>query len=294
MQKMRVDGVLLFDKPLRLSSNAALQHVRRLFGAARAGHTGTLDPLATGLMALCLGEATKFSGVMLDADKGYRARVRLGIRTATADAEGEVLERLPVQVDSGRLEATLQLFRGEIEQIPPMHSAIKHQGRPLYAYARKGEQIERKARRVVIRALQLLSWQDDELEIDVRCTKGTYIRTLAEDIGAALGCGAHLSALRRTGIGPFDLSAAISLDALTALDGPGRLAQLLPPDSLLQGWGRFTLPAGVEAGFLHGQAVPASGGAGEVAVYASDGRFLGLGEFDAEHLRPKRLLATPS
>src|SRR4051812_47701901 len=200
-----VDGVLLLDKPSGISSNAALQSARRLFAARRAGHTGTLDPMATGLLVLCFGEATKFSGALLDADKAYAARVRLGARTSTGDAEGEVIERREVRAGPAQIEAALARFRGGIEQVPPMHSAIKHLGRPLYAYARKGETVERSARRVVIRELVLEGMSGEEIDLRVACSKGTYIRTLAEDIGEALGCGGHLSALRRTAVGPFPL-----------------------------------------------------------------------------------------
>ena len=213
-----LDGVLLFDKPLELTSNTALQKVRRLFQAEKAGHTGTLDPLATGLLPICFGEATKFSNALLDADKTYRALLRLGQTTTTGDAEGEITSENPVDVQLSDIDTVLAKFRGEIRQLPPMHSALKHQGKPLYEYIRKGETIERELRSVVIYELVLNSFSGNEMDITVRCSKGTYIRTLAEDIGAALGCGAHLIGLRRTAIAHFDLNNAYSLEQFAAND----------------------------------------------------------------------------
>src|SRR5262245_32322385 len=212
-----VDGVLLLDKPSGPSSNAVLQRAKRLLGAARAGHTGTLDPLASGLLVIAFGEATKFSGGLLEADKAYRARLRFGARTSTGDAEGEVLERSEVAVSEEGLRAALERFRGEIGQVPPMYAAIKRDGRPLYDYARRGQMVERTARRITIRRLELEKFDRDEADLTVECSKGTYIRTLAEDIGESLGCGAHLAALERTAVGPFSLSQAIGLEALEAL-----------------------------------------------------------------------------
>jgi tRNA pseudouridine55 synthase len=247
-----VHGVLLLDKPLGLSSNDALQKVKRLLRAEKAGHTGTLDPLATGLLPLCFGAATKFSQVSLDADKRYTATLKLGQCTTTGDAEGEVVAT-NTEALSGlsltQIEAACAAFMGEIDQVPPMHSALKHQGRALYEYARQGIEIERAPRRVQIHAIDILCWQDDRLEIDVRCSKGTYIRTLAEDIGQRLGCGAHLSALRRTGSGPLDVAQAVSLEALAAMDEAQRDTFLLPPDALLAHWPAVQLPE-AEAGRL--------------------------------------------
>src|SRR4051812_18453258 len=194
IQRRAVHGVLLLDKPFGLSSNTALQQAKRLYRAEKAGHTGTLDPLATGLLPLCFGAATKFSQVSLDADKGYRAVLRLGVKTTTGDAEGEIVERKPVAVRLADLERTCAAFVGEIQQRPPMHSALKHEGRPLYAYARAGIEIEREARAVTIRSIEMIEGAIDTWTLDVVCSKGTYVRTLAEDIGAALGCGAHLAA----------------------------------------------------------------------------------------------------
>ncbi|HET7794053.1 MAG TPA: tRNA pseudouridine(55) synthase TruB, partial [Rhizobacter sp.] len=212
LPKRAVHGVLLLDKPLGLSSNDALQKAKRLYRAEKAGHTGTLDPLATGLLPLCFGAATKFSQVSLEADKTYRATLKLGVTTRTADAEGEVLQTREVQVTREQIEAACERFTGEIAQVPPMHSALKRDGKALYEYARAGIEVEREARQVTIHAIAIIGWQHDELTLDVRCSKGTYIRTLAEDIGEALGCGAHLSALRRTASGPLTLDAACTLE----------------------------------------------------------------------------------
>lgn len=290
--KRQIDGVLLFDKPLELSSNTAMQKVRGLYGAEKAGHTGTLDPLATGLLPICFGEATKFTHALLDADKRYRATIRLGQRTTTGDAEGELIEELPVTVDETQIRQVLLRFAGEISQLPPMHSALKHQGKPLYEYIRKGEVIERETRQVFIRELNLERWAATELDIDVLCSKGTYIRTLGEDIGAALGCGGHLIALRRTGIGEFGLDAAHTLPELEALDGPARDALLLPVDSLIQGFPALTLDA-VQAGRLaQGQrlAMRDDHPDGKRRLYA-EGDFIGLGELVTGRLSPSRLLS---
>ncbi len=290
--KRQLDGVLLFDKPLELSSNTAMQKVRGLFGAEKAGHTGTLDPLATGLLPICFGEATKFTHALLDADKRYRATIRLGQRTTTGDAEGEIIEERPVAVDEAKIRQVLLRFTGEISQLPPMHSALKHQGKPLYEYIRKGEVIERETRQIFIRELNLERWAATELDIDVLCSKGTYIRTLGEDIGAALGCGGHLIALRRTGIGEFGLDAAHTLPELEALDGPARDALLLPVDSLIQGFPALTLDA-VQAGRLaQGQrlAMRDDHPDGKRRLYA-EGNFIGLGELATGRLSPSRLLS---
>jgi len=229
-----VSGVLLLDKPVGLSSNDALQKARRLFQAARAGHTGTLDPLASGLLPLCFGDATRFAGMMLDADKEYIAGVRLGVRTNTGDAEGEVLSTMPVDVDLDRLHRALIAHTGDLDQMPPMHSALKHAGKPLYEYARAGETIERALRPVRIHEIELLEVALPEFSMRVRCSKGTYIRTLAEDIGNALGCGAHLSALRRTRSGPLVLESACTLERIAACDEDERGTLLHPADVLLQ------------------------------------------------------------
>ncbi len=245
-------GVLLLDKPLGWTSNDALQKAKGLLRAEKGGHTGTLDPLATGLLPLCFGAATKFSQASLDADKRYRATVQLGQRSSTGDGEGELTEAVPVDVDLPAVQAACAALTGDIEQLPPMHSALKHQGRALYDYAREGIKIERAPRAVHIHAIDIVSWQSAQLVIDVHCSKGTYIRTLAEDLGARLGCGGYLSALRRTGSGPLDVAQAITLEALQALAEAEREALLLPPDRLLASWPAVCLPDDEAGRFLCG------------------------------------------
>lgn len=293
--RRRIDGVLLLDKPAGMTSNAALQKAKRLFNAAKAGHTGTLDPMATGLLPICLGEATKFAGGLLAADKRYAAAVRLGVRTDTADAEGRITETRPVAVTREQVEAALARFRGDILQVPPMHSALKRDGKPLYEYARQGIELERTPRAVSVHALDLRTFAEDRLEFDVSCSKGTYIRTLAQDIGEVLGCGGHLTALRRTRIGNLDLASAVTLDALEALPAESRHALLQSADALLAGLPMLGLDEAAARRFSHGQAVPAGQGspAGQWRVYAADGRFLGLGRIDADgRVAPVRLVAT--
>lgn len=284
-----VDGVLLLDKPGGMSSNDALQKARRLFSAAKAGHTGTLDPMATGLLPLCFGEATKFSNRLLDADKTYVATLKLGVTTTTADAEGDVLETHVVSCDESAVHAVCVRFLGTIEQVPPMYSALKYQGKALYEYARQGVEIERESRRVTIHSLEVTRVALPEIDIVVHCSKGTYVRTLAEDIGAALGCGAHLTALRRTRIGSLEVSAALSLEQLGALCEEARRPLLAPPDALLAHLPAVTL-AEVDADrFLHGQTVLHAGDASEVRVYGPG--FIGLGERNlAGELKPVRLI----
>jgi tRNA pseudouridine55 synthase len=284
--------VLLLDKPLGLSSNQALQKAKWLLRAEKAGHTGTLDPLATGVLPLCFGAATKFSQLHLDADKTYEATARLGIKTATGDAEGEVIAERPVHVtpeDLARVEAQ---FTGPIRQVPPMHSALKKDGKALYEYAREGVEVERTPRDVVIHKLELSAIGDDVIRILASVSKGTYIRTLGEDIGEALGCGAHLSSLRRTATGGFVEAQCITLEALEAMDEEERLAQLLPAEALVDGHSRVTLGAEDAARFLSG--LRRRGGwadADEVAVFGSDPRaFLGTAHVTAGELIPGRLL----
>jgi len=286
-----VSGVLLLDKPSGPSSNTVLQRAKRLLGAARAGHTGTLDPLASGLLVITVGQATKFSGGLLDADKAYRARLRLGERTSTGDAEGTVLSRSEVTVSEDRLRAALEHFRGEIEQVPPMYAAIKHEGRPLYAYARRGEHVDRAPRRIAIRRLDLESFEAEAASLYVECSKGTYIRTLAEDIGAELGCGAHLAALERIAVGSFTLEQSVKLEDFEDFSLDERRERLLPPQALLESWPRLRLPAELTAKFRHGQAVPADAVDGNVAVFGEDEVFLGTGEVCGRTLQPKRLVA---
>ena len=224
-----ISGILLLDKPLNLTSNAALQRVKRLYKADKAGHTGSLDPLATGLLPICLGAATKASAFLLDADKRYLTTVKLGEKTTTADAEGEIIETRAVEgVTQESVTAVLQQFIGEIEQLPPMYSAVKHKGERLYKLAREGKEVERKTRRITIYSIDLVSLHDDLLELDIHCSKGTYVRTLAEDIGEELGCGGHVAALRRTLVGPYDDSGMVSLALLQGLGLDGDLQALNP------------------------------------------------------------------
>ncbi|MGE0430171.1 tRNA pseudouridine(55) synthase TruB [Hydrogenophaga sp.] len=256
VQRRPVHGVLLLDKPLGLSSNQALQKAKWLLRAEKAGHTGTLDPLASGVLPLCLGAATKFSQIHLDADKTYETTVRLGVKTSTGDAEGEVVETRPVTCTAGQVVEVLDRFMGPIDQVPPMHSALKKDGRALYEYAREGQTVERAARHVVIHDLELLEMQlqgeSPQLRLRVRCSKGTYIRTLGEDIAEALGCGGHLSVLRRVATGPFDVAQCIGLDALEALNADDRLARLLPVHALLEGHEAVMLDAEHAGRFLSG------------------------------------------
>jgi tRNA pseudouridine55 synthase len=291
-----VDGVLLIDKPVGFSSNDALMKVKRIVNAKKAGHTGTLDPFATGLLPLCFGEATKFSQDLLEADKTYLATVHLGITTTTGDTEGEVLETRDVSVTSEQVEAALARFRGPILQVPPMYSALKRDGKALYEYAREGVTLEREARPVTIHELELVAIAAPFLTIRVKCSKGTYVRVLGEDIGATLGCGAHLSALRRVQVGSLTTENMVTLEALQAHENP--LSLLAPVDALLSSFPRVDLTPELEKRFLNGQrlalgkepvTVPPE--QGRVRVYA-DGRLLGtaiLQEYAI--LAPERLIA---
>jgi tRNA pseudouridine55 synthase len=291
---MSVDGALLLDKPLGLSSNAALQRAKKLLGAKKAGHGGTLDPLASGLLVLLFGEATKFAGPLLDGDKEYLATLQLGITTATGDAEGEVLERRAVALDDSRLQEALGRFRGEIEQVPPMYSALKRDGVPLYKLARRGEEVERKPRRVMITELVQVGGRADRPELRVRCSKGTYIRSLAMDLGAAIGCGAHLAALRRTASGRWRVDDAITLDALEAMPLPERRRRLLALGELLADLPRAQLDAHGAALLRNGQSLPIGGLAeGLCGVYGPGGVVIGLGHSDGACLRPLRLTQAP-
>jgi tRNA pseudouridine55 synthase len=292
-RRRAVHGVLLLDKPLGWTSNDALQKAKGLFRAEKAGHTGTLDPLATGLLPLCFGAATKFSQASLDADKRYRATLRLGQRTSTADGEGDVIEQHEVNVERAAIEAVLARFTGTIDQLPPMHSALKHEGKALYEYARAGQEVEREPRRVTIHGVDIVDWQSPTLVIDVACSKGTYIRTLAEDIGAALGCGAFLAALRRTGSGALELGQAVTLETLAELDEAARDALLLPLDVLLAGWPEVRLPEDEAGRFLTGLRRRVSlADAAAVRVYAQAPRaFLGSAHIAGGELIADRLLS---
>ena len=288
-----IDGVLLLNKPVGITSNAALQKAKWLLNAKKAGHTGTLDPFADGLLPLCFGEATKFSAYLLDADKRYRAVLQLGVTTTTGDPEGEVLSTRETAVTCGDIAAVLPRFRGEIEQIPPMHSALKHQGRPLYEYARAGIEIERPPRRVQIRALELVECAPPRVVLDVQCSAGTYVRTLAQDIGAALGCGAHLTHLTRTAAGGFSLDQARTLAELEPLDAGQREALLLPPDCLVAHLPAVQLDAGDAMTLCQGRSIahpPTESGL--TRVYSSSHGFIGLADAGAGKLVPRRLVAT--
>jgi tRNA pseudouridine55 synthase len=293
-----VNGILLLDKPAGLTSNAALQVVKKLYQARKAGHTGSLDPLATGLLPICFGEATKISGFLLDADKRYHVFCRLGERTTTGDAEGEVIERLPVEtVTAEGIRVAMAGFRGDIEQIPPMYSALKHKGERLYKLARQGVEVEREPRRVTVHDLALISWQDGIAEITVHCSKGTYVRTLVEDIGAALGCGAHVTALRRLGVGPFDDSRIYGIETLEGLAAEGFAALdaiLQPVESGLAQWPGVRLSGDAAFYLRQGQPVqvPQAPSRGWVRLYEGDAQFMGMGEIlDDGRVAPRRLMA---
>jgi tRNA pseudouridine55 synthase len=292
IQRRAVHGVLLLDKPLGWTSNDALQKAKRLYRAEKAGHTGTLDPLATGLLPLCFGAATKFSQISLDADKAYRATLQLGQTTSTGDAEGELLQTRELRIDRAAIDAAIARFIGRIEQVPPMHSALKHEGRALYAYARAGIEVERAARSVSIQYIHVVDWQADRLVLDVRCSKGTYIRTLAQDIGEALGCGAHLAALCRTASGALRLDDALTLDQLAALSEPERDALLQPADALLADWPQVHLPDDEAGRFLTGlRRRVGLADAAAVRVYGPDDAFLGSAHIAGGELIADRLLS---
>jgi tRNA pseudouridine55 synthase len=291
-----VDGVLLLDKPGGITSNLALQKARRALNAAKAGHAGTLDPLASGLLPLLFGEATKFSTDLLHADKSYRARVRLGVRTDTGDAEGTVVARKPVDVTQAVVTEALARFRGTIRQVPPMHSALKRDGKPLYEYARAGVEVEREPREVTIARLDLLDIQGEELTLDIDCSKGTYVRALADDLGEALGCGAHLAQLQRTRVGRMTLDDAVPLAALEAMSPGERRAALLPVDALLQDLDRVDLGASQAQRFAHGNeldlGITAERRPGRKRVYGPDDNLLGVAELNPLGvLQPRRLLS---
>lgn len=287
----QVDGVLLLDKAIGISSNDALQKVRRLFSAAKGGHTGTLDPLASGLLPLCFGEATKFSADMLDADKTYEAELVLGVTTDSGDAEGRVTGTTAVDIGESDIRRVLPVFLGDITQVPPMHSALKRDGRPLYKLARQGLEVERTPRAVTIHALELLAFSGERLRLRVTCSKGTYIRVLAADIGQMLGCGAYLGALRRTRVGDLDLARAVTLAELEAGDDAARVARLLPVDALLQGLPVIDLEGEAALRFRHGNPVACASGVGVKLRAYEQGRLIGIGEGAEDgRLWPKRLV----
>ena len=296
-KRRSVSGIIIFDKPYGFSSNGALQKVRWLLNSDKGGHTGSLDPLATGVLPLCFGEATKFSRYLLDADKVYEATMQLGVTTNTADAEGEVLETKPVNVTSADIEAALPQFRGVIQQVPPMYSALKKDGQPLYKLARAGITIDRPARTVTINQLELLSHDGEQARILVSCTKGTYIRSLVEDIGAVLGCGAHVAQLRRIQAGPFDLTHAVTLEELEQAHEEGGAealdAFMIPMDSGLLHWPSVEMTENGSFFWLNGQPVRAQNSPleGMVRVYNHNQEFIGVGEMDDDGMvAPRRLI----
>jgi len=292
-----VSGILLLDKPLGMTSNEALQRVKRLYHARKAGHTGSLDPLAEGLLPLCFGEATKLSAYLLDADKHYWVRVRLGVSTTTGDAEGEVVQTRPADgVTRAALEQAVSQFVGPIQQLPPMYSALKYQGQRLYKLAREGVEVPREPRAVTIHAIDLGDYADGEFEMTVHCSKGTYVRTLAEDIGVALGCGAHVSALRRTGVGPYGVGQLVTMAQVeqAAEAGDAALdALLLPLDSAVGHWPEVRLSADSAYYLKLGQPVlvPRAPTAGWVRLYDQAGGFLGVGQIEDDgKVAPRRLM----
>ncbi|MBV2090891.1 MAG: tRNA pseudouridine(55) synthase TruB [Candidatus Thiodiazotropha sp. (ex Ctena orbiculata)] len=293
-----INGVLLLDKPQGMTSNKALQEVKFLYKAAKAGHTGSLDPLATGLLPICFGEATKLSAFLLDADKRYLVKVKLGEITTTADAEGEVVETAdPSGVTEAALLETLKEFLGEQQQLPPMYSAIKHNGERLYKLARQGIEVEREPRTIHIHGIDLLSFDLPEFEMDVRCSKGTYVRTLAEDIGKRLGCGAYVSGLRRTGVGPYDDQSMLTVEQVQEAFGEKRFAEmdewLLPLESALADWPEVALSADAAFYMKQGQPilVPNAPTSGWVRLYANKTDFIGVGQIlDDGRVAPKRLM----
>lgn len=295
--RRNVSGIILLDKPQGFTSNAALQKVRWLLNAEKAGHTGSLDPLATGVLPLCFGEATKFSQFLLDSDKAYETVMQMGMTTTTADAEGEVLKRRDVNVIAEDIQAALPAFRGPIQQVPPMYSALKRDGQPLYKLARAGEVVEREARSVTIGSLEMLALDGTCATLAVSCSKGTYIRTLVEDLGERLGCGAYVAQLRRTQAGPFDLSRTVTLEALEAAHAEGGNEALdrflLPADSGLQDWPLVSFSEHSTYYWLHGQPVraPQAPESGMVRVEDHTGRFIGIGEVSEDgRIAPRRLI----
>lgn len=291
-----VNGMLLFDKPAGLTSNRALQHVKRLLNARKGGHTGSLDPVATGLLPLCFGETTRIAGLFLGADKGYRVQIRLGVSTDSGDRDGKVLREAEVAVEEAGLRAALDKFRGSFEQVPPMHSAIKRDGTPLYKLARRGIEVERKARAVTVHELELEKRDGNLLELRLSCSRGFYVRALATDLGEALGCGAHVSELRRLSVGDFSVEDAVTTEKLEALESPReRRALLLPTERGLAHLPEVKLAAGAAQQLRRGRrlrAPPENPARGLVRVYADGAGFLGLAEIgDDGNLTPRRMFA---
>lgn len=293
-----LDGVLLLDKPLGMTSNSALQAVKRLYFAQKAGHTGSLDPLATGMLPLCFGQATRLSQYLLEADKHYQVTAKLGVKTTTADQEGEVILIRPVQVTEEQLKKALLQFMGDIQQIPSMYSALKYQGKPLYALARQGIEVPREARTVTIHALKLLDFTPETVSLDIRCSKGTYVRNLIEDLGEVLGCGAHVTALRRLSVSQYQTEAMVSLETLKELKTAGDLKALddlvLPLETMVNHLPVFQLSPTASFQWLQGNAIQVANppDKGLLRIYQLGKGFVGIGEINDEgKLAPVRLLA---
>ncbi|MGP2887769.1 tRNA pseudouridine(55) synthase TruB [Serratia marcescens] len=299
-----IHGVLLLDKPQGLSSNDALQKVKRLYNANRAGHTGALDPLATGMLPICLGEATKFSQYLLDSDKRYRVIAKLGQRTDTSDADGQIVQERPVNFTQAQLDAALDTFRGDIQQVPSMYSALKYQGKKLYEYARQGIEVPREARSITVYELQFIRWEGDELELEIHCSKGTYIRTITDDLGELLGCGAHVIYLRRLQVAAYPIARMVTLEQLNALleqaqeqaIAPGELLDplLMPMDSPVENYPEVNLLP-VVAGYVKlGQPVQVAGAPASGLVRITEGderKFIGVGDIAEDgRVAPRRLV----
>lgn len=296
----KINGILILDKPIGLTSNAALQRVKRMFGAAKAGHTGSLDPLASGVLPLCFGEATKFSQFLLDADKGYQVTIKLGVRTDSSDSEGEIVSIKPSgHVTEELILKELKTFEGEIDQVPSMFSAIKHNGQPLYKLARQGIEVERAARRIRIDHIDLVEFKGRELKLDIACSKGTYIRTIADDLGEQLGCGAHVIELRRSKAGPYNLEDSITWDQLDELISEGGHKaldeKLLPLSTCVVDFPTLELPESSAYYLRQGQAIQIANmpTEGWVQIHQEDGEFIGVGEIlDDGRVAPRRLVVT--
>ncbi len=292
-----ISGILLLDKPQGISSNKALQQVKHLYFAAKAGHTGALDPLATGMLPICFGEATKFSQFLLNSDKGYRVVGKLGIRTDSCDSTGEVTETLPVKVSKRQLLKALEKFRGDTTQVPSMYSALKHNGQPLYKLARQGIEIEREARDISVFRLDLIRFEDDEVELEIECSKGTYIRNIIDDLGQELGCGAHVSMLRRIGVADYPVDEMVTLEQLEADRAEDKSLDdyLIPMDSPVMHLEEAILDDQSTHYFKHGQAIiyPDLETGDYIRVYDEQDNFLGIAEVDEENmLAPKRLVVS--
>ncbi|CAI2038757.1 tRNA pseudouridine(55) synthase TruB [Serratia marcescens] len=299
-----IHGVLLLDKPQGLSSNDALQKVKRLYNANRAGHTGALDPLATGMLPICLGEATKFSQYLLDSDKRYRVIAKLGQRTDTSDADGQIVQERPVNFTRAQLDAALDTFRGDIQQVPSMYSALKYQGKKLYEYARQGIEVPREARSITVYELQFIRWEGDELELEIHCSKGTYIRTITDDLGELLGCGAHVIYLRRLQVATYPIARMVTLEQLNALlaqaqeqeIAPGELLDplLMPMDSPVENYPEVNLLPVVAGYVKQGQPVQVAGAPASGLVRITEGeerKFLGVGDIAEDgRVAPRRLV----